>query len=811
MKQKAWWAGLFCILAVKAWAAEPFLPLQELGPLARVDRVGNVVVLQAGRGSVSVNFVSDSVVRVFMDQYRRFEDRPSAKAIMDGMKYRETIPVRVDETPSAVTMASNRLRVRIEKGDPLRFTFETSEGEILTRTVKPLLTGSMHSDYHRVRFRIEADEQFYGLGERFFSFNHRGREIVLRNVDVINQPEDYNYFSIPFFMSSRGYGILYNNTWETRFRFGSEVPDELSLESPGPNCDLFFVYGPQPRRILAGYLGLTGYPPLIPRYALGLWMGDFPHEDQERVTRVGQEFMEHELPWDNFYLDYEWANTYFDFQFSPRTTPHPEDLGAWFRHHHRQLALIETPYTNVECPLYEEALAKKFFVDPLGAWWHTARNSGQIDFSNREAAAWWWHLHEPVMKKGVSFFVTDDGEFTRQKAIDSEGVTGAELHNYYSLLYARGMFTEMEKASDLRGFICSRSGFAGSQKFGSFFAGDQNTEYGNLLKVTRAVLSSGLSGMPFLRTDLAGLFGELDPARYMRFTQSQALHPMLMLFTYIPSTSADEYAGKLDRRPWTYGEECLANFRKYLQLRQSLVPYLYTLAEEAHRTGTPLLRPMLFEYPEDAKSWGIEDQYMVGSNLLVAPVMSEETLSREVHLPAGAEWVDFWSDHTYPGGQSISYDAPIDVLPLLARRGAILPLQDPRLSLSNNPFPELTWRIYPASQTERFVLYEDDGLTQDYKQGKSVHTEVSVTGGETLEIRVRADGQRERKHTFEVHLLDVRPRTVSVGGKRIRVQAAEKAKLQPNAPAATWDEARKILRVTLPSLPEEAAVVIRVL
>ncbi len=807
MKHAAWWAALVCILAVEAWAAEPFLPLQELGRLERVDRIGNVVVLRAQRASVSVNFVSDSVVRVFMDPYRRFEERPSAKAIMSGTKYRQTIPVRVEETPSAVTMASQRLRVRIEKTNPLRVIFETSQGDLLTRIVKPLLMGSMHSDYHRVRFGIEPEEQFYGLGERFFSFNHRGREIVLRNVDVINQPEDYNYFSIPLFMSSRGYGIFYNNTWETRFRFGSEIPEELSFESPGPNCDFFFIYGPQPRQILAGYLRLTGRPPLIPRYALGLWMGDFPHEDQERVTRVGQEFIDRELPWDNFYLDYEWANSYFDFQFNPRTTPHPEDLGAWFRHHHRQLALIETPFTNTECPLYEEALASKFFVDPLSAWWHTVRGSGQIDFSSPEAAAWWWKLHEPVMSMGVSFFVTDDGEFTRDKALASDGVTGAELHNYYSLLYARGMFMEMEKASNLRGFICSRSGFAGSQKYGSFFAGDQDTEYRNLLKVTRAVLSSGLSGMPFLRTDLAGLFGELDPARYMRFTQSQALHPMLMLFTYIPSTSADKYAGKLDRRPWTYGEECLANFRKYVQLRHSLVPYLYTLAEEAHRVGTPMLRPLLFEYAEDAESWGVEDQYVVGPYLLVAPVMSEDTFSRQVYLPAGFEWVDFWSDSIYAGGQKITYDAPLDVLPLLARRGAILPFQDPLLTLSNNPFPELTWRIYPSPQTERFVLYEDDGVTQDYKQGKSIHTEVSVTGGETLEIRVHAEGQRERKHTFEVHLLDVRPKAVSVAGKMIRVQAAERAKLPANVTAATWDQSRKILKVMLPSLPEEEVVV----
>lgn len=808
MKRLVYWLLLSGIWPAGLYAREPYLPLQELGPLEKVERSGNSIVLYARRASVRVSFVNDSVVRIFMDPYRRFEDRPSAGSVMEGTKYQAVVPVEVEESTSAIRLASHHVRVMVMKGDPLRLVFEGPDGQILTRTVKPLLTGSMHSDAHRVRFQTAPDEQFYGLGERFFSFNHRGREIVLRNVDVINQPQDYNYFSVPFFMSSHGYGIFYNNTWETEFRFASEFPDELSLESSGPNCDIFLIYGPTPREILTHYLDLTGYPPLIPRYALGLWLGDFPYETQDRIPRIGQEFIDHQLPWDNFYLDYEWANTFFDFKFSPATTPRPEDLAAWFQDHHRQLALIETPYVNAECPLYAAAFEHKFFCDPLSAWWHTLRGSGQIDFSNPEAARWWWKLHEPLVRMGVTFFVTDDGEFTREKALASDGTTGDELHNYYSLLYARGMFEGMEKFSNRRGFICSRSGFAGSQKFGSFFAGDQDTDYRNLAKVTRVELSSGLSGMPFLRTDLAGLFGKLDAASYMRFTQSQALHPMVMLFTYIPSNvSSNKYAGKFDRRPWTYGEACLANFRKLIQLRHSLVPYLYTLAAEAHASGAPMMHPLLFEYPQDRESWNIDDEYLVGPNLLVAPVMSKDTFSRELYLPAGNDWVDFWSDRVYSGGQRIKIDAPIDVLPLFARCGAILPTQDPMLTLVDHPYPELTWRLYASSRSERFDLYEDDGLTQAYKQGKAVHTEVELKGGTPCELRIRADGERERKHTFEFHLLERKPKKVSVAGQGVSIRASGKATSSGGKVEAAWDEGRRVLLVVLPMLPADGTVI----
>jgi alpha-glucosidase (family GH31 glycosyl hydrolase) len=813
MKRAAFCFLLGGLLLGEALAAEPYLPPAGIGKLEKVERRGNFFILHAQRASIRVNFVTDSVVRVFMDPYRLFEDRPSAKAVFDGGRYQAAMAVALEETPSALVMTSQQLKLTIEKGASLRFVFEGRDGKVLTRLVKPFLIGALHTDYHRVRLEIFPEEQFYGLGERFHSFNHRGREIALQNVDVINQPGDYNYYSIPFFLSSRGYGIFYNNTWETKFRFGSEFSTELSMESPGPNCDFFFISGPTPREILASYLDLTGHPPLLPRYALGLWLGDFPYETQDRIPRIGREFIDHLLPWDNFYLDYEWANTFYDFKFSPKTTPHPQELGAWFREHHRQLALIETPFTNAECPLYDEALRKKLFCDPLSTWWHTLTASGQIDFSNPQAAHWWWQLHEAAMKLGVSFFVTDDGEFTRDKAITSDGATGGELHNYYSLLYARGMFEEMEKSSNRRGFICSRSGFAGSQKFGSFFAGDQDTDYRNLQKVTRAELSSGLSGMPLLRSDLAGLFGELDPARFMRFVQSQALHPMLMLFTYIPSNvSSNQYAGKLDRRPWTYGDPTLQNFRKYLQLRHSLVPYFYTLAAETHRTGAPMMRPLFFDYPQDAKTWTIEDEYLVGPNLLVAPVMTKDTLRRDVYLPAGSDWVDFWSDRIFRGGQKISYDAPVDVLPLLARRGAIVPTQDPLLTLVDHPYPDLTWRIYPSTQGERYVLYEDDGVTQDYKQGKSVRTEVSCGGEPELEIQIHTEGQRaeavqRRQHTFEVHLLGKKPRSVTVAGRRVPVATSGQGSIPGGEPWASWNDARKILTAALPSLPDNEATI----
>jgi alpha-glucosidase (family GH31 glycosyl hydrolase) len=789
-------------------AEEPYLPPVSIGKLREVQVKGSVVILDAERASIRVNFVSDSVIRIFMDPNRKFLDRPSAKAIFEGTKFQTIFPVTIEETKPQLVLKSNRLKLTIRKSDPPGLLFEGSDGRLLTSILKPLLTGRIHADYNRVRFAIAPEEQFYGLGERYHSFNHRGKEITLHNVDVINQPKDYNYFSIPFFMSNRGYGIFYNNTWETRFRFGSEPADELSMESPGPNCDFFLIYGPTPREILTGYMGLTGYPPLLPRYALGLWLGDFPYETQDRIPRIGQEFINYQLPWDNFYLDYEWANTFFDYKFSPKTTPRPEELGAWFREKNRQLALIETPFINAECPLYEEALGKKFFCDPLSTWWHTPTAAGQIDFSNPEASQWWWDLHEPAMGTGVSFFVTDDGEFTRDKAVTADGATGPELHNYYSLLYARGMFEEMEKFSNLRGFICSRSGFAGSQKYGSFFAGDQDTDYANLQKVTRAELSSGLSGMPLLRTDLAGLFGELDPGRYMRFIESQALHPMLMLFTYIPSEeSSNTYHGKLDRRPWTYGQQTIETFRAYMQLRSKLVPYLYTLAAEAHWSGVPMMRPLFFDYPDDPKCWGIEDEYLVGRDLLVAPVMTRDTFRRQVYFPTGSDWVDFWSDRVYPGGQTISYDAPIQVLPLFARRDSVMPMQDPLITLRDHPYPDLTWRVYAPSQSGHFILYEDDGLTQDYKRGKAIRTEVATAASKTCEIGITLSGTpnealQNRLQTFEIHLVRKKPGSVAVGSQNVPVEPWGEVPRRVDKPWALWKADQKVLFVGSPPLPD---------
>jgi hypothetical protein len=283
---------------------------------------------------------------------------------------------------------------------------------------------------------------------------------------------------------------------------------------------------------------------------------------------------------------------------------------------------------------------------------------------------------------------------------------------------------------------------------------------------------------------------------------------MLMLFTYIPSNvSSNKYEGKLDRRPWSYGDLTLQTFRKYLQLRHSLIPYFYTLAEEAHGSGAPLVRPLLYEFPRDERAWDIEDQYLLGGDLLIAPVMEKGAYAREVYLPQAQEWVDFWSQQVYAGGQTIQYDAPADALPLLVRRGAILPTQDPLLTLSNHPYPEITWRIYLSDRQEAFELYEDDGLMQDYKMGKTVRTRVFALGGPRPELRLQAEGQRERRHTFQIHLLPEMPKTVVVGSRKLRVQAGAQKRSAATVPEARWDRPAKILTLVVPRLPETELVI----
>jgi alpha-glucosidase (family GH31 glycosyl hydrolase) len=604
-------------------------------------------------------------------------------------------------------------------------------------------------------FAIQPGEAFYGWGEWFNAFRRQKGELHLHIRDAIAllQGSD-TYSAIPVYYSSRGYAIWLLNSYASRWRIDPQH-EVLQVDVDGPGADYILVYGPSFKRILSTYTALTGRPPLLPRWAFGLWVTSYPQGHQEEVLAHVEMHRQRELPLDAVILDYHWEQAFHNFEWRRSLFPQPDQLIAGLKEMGVRLGLIQTPFVNQRSrPVqkfilntlahnlppglekederdlagYEQARARGWLAHENARWWFG--RGGMPDFANPEAAEWWNARMRPLYDQGVSFFKNDDGEYLPEDAHSSLGLDGREYHNLYGFFYGKALY---EGAPEFIGrpLIYARSVWAGSQRYPALLLGDQKTTPAGIRSTLRAGLNLGLLGFAYWTADVFGLDGKVTPEMHMRYAQWALLVPVARYFWRPP---------KIDdtRLPWSHGAEAEANFRKYSELRYRLLPYYLSLAWEAYQTGLPLLRPLVLEFQDDARLAGTEDQVMLGEHLMVCPVVEPGANSRRILLPAG-EWHDFWTAQTWRGPGEIEYPAPIDRLPLLVRGGAFLPLGPVMQHIpDDHRLDQLElhgWPPYPA----RGVLYDDDGRTQAYRQGAFTLTQFSIQErGNRLMVRIGA-------------------------------------------------------------------------
>lgn len=585
----------------------------------------------------------------------------------------------------------------------------------------------------RLRLAIEDDEAFYGWGEWFNAFQRKSGRLRLRIRDAIALLQDgETYSAIPVFYSSRGYAFWLLNSHTSRWRI---EPEEhyLEMEADGPGADYILIYGPSFKRILATYTALTGRPPLLPRWAFGLWVTSYPQGHQDSVLEHVEQHRQRGIPLDALILDYHWEEGFHNFRWRKSLFPEPERMIASLKESGVRLGLILTPFVNQRTrplqkkllnhlahnlppglegdderalPEFEEARAKGYLAHENARWWFGV--GGMPDFANPQAAGWWNRLMAPLYAQGVDFFKNDDGEYLPEDARSVTGMDGGEYHNLYGFYYGRAIYEGMA-ALPSRPLIYARSVWAGSQRYPALFLGDQKPTYQGIRSTLRAGLNLGMLGFAYWTADVFGLDGKTIPEMHMRYAQWALLVPVARYFWRPPQIDDTRF-------PWSHGPEVEDNFRKYAELRYRLLPLYCALAWQAYQSGLPILRPLLMEFQDDPRLAGIDDQALLGDSLMLCPVVEPGATSRFIQLPAGY-WFDFWSRKVWRGPGRITYPAPLDCLPLLVRGSAILPL-GPALQRipDDHRFDRLelhVWPPYPA-QGE---LYEDDGCSLAYQQG----------------------------------------------------------------------------------------------
>ncbi len=560
-------------------------------------------------------------------------------------------------------------------------------------------------------WRIHNDDRLFGMGEKWNKVEKTGTRATIWTADTCGlNTTDLSYKSVPVLFSSRGWGMMLHSTFRSYWEIGNFTYTVGSFLTEDDKIDLFLFVGRDLKELLGLYSGLTGRAQMPPKWAFGAWMSRCAYESWDEVRTVTKTLRRKRIPCDVIHLDPPWMKTHWypiygvdacDFDWNEEDFPDRETIFRELNEDHLAGCLWINPYLPEGTDIYEEAKEKGYLVrSPGGGVSRVEGDSpvGALDFTNPEARAWWQdHLRE-LLRAGARVFKPDYGERIPESTVFHDGRTGAEMHNLYLLLYNRAVFKATVEESG-EPIIWGRSGYIGSQRFAGTWAGDTQVQWRAMKCCMRGGLSAGLTGIAFWSHDIGGFTGpKPSPELYVRWAQWGLLSPFA------------RFHGTTPREPWEYGEEAEEIVAHYLKLRYRLVPYLLTAAEETVRTGVPIMRHMALEFPEEPNVHTLDDQYMLGRDLLVAPVTMEGCRAREVYLPGGT-WTDLERpSKTYEGPGFVKLNAPLSRVPVLVREGAAIPQLPGRPQhLKGGPAEALTVDVYPGPR-RRAVTFKDEGM-----------------------------------------------------------------------------------------------------
>jgi len=599
-------------------------------------------------------------------------------------------------------------------------------------------------------FGLETQDSFYGLGERTGFLNKRGRRWHNWSTDeFFHGPKtDPLYQSHPFVMLQRDglyLGIYLDESWYSCFDLGWTQPDQWSIHTAGPTLDLYLIPGPSPAEVLARYTALVGKAPMPPLWALGQHQCRWSYPDQASVEAVAQQYRTHDLPLEALWLDIDYMQSYKVFTFSTRRFPEPQALTQKLAAQGIKTVLIVDPGVKQEAgyPIYEQGRALDAFI-------HNRRDEelvGEVwpqpvvwpDFTQPAVRQWWGEQHSFYLEQGIAGIWNDMNEPAAfkwpNKTLPLDARQGAyshaEVHNLYGYLMSEATYTGLKQLQpERRPFVLTRAGCAGIQKYAWVWTGDNASYWEHLEMSVPMLLNLGLSGVPFVGADIGGFSADCDGELLAAWSWLGACYPLMR-----------NHAGKGSRRqePWQFGEPWLSSIREALRFRYSLLPYLYSLSWQATQDGLPLMRPLLLDFPQDPQVLQISDQFLLGPDLLVAPVTRPGQLRRLLYLPAGS-WYDFWTGTAYTGLQWIQVEASWQRLPLFQRAGSAIPLQPPQLHSTDAHWPELCWQIVPAEHI-RGQVYTDAG--EGAVDGQELNFAASWQTGQ-LQVQTPTAGRQVR-------------------------------------------------------------------
>ena len=651
----------------------------------------------------SIEFVSAKTFRIKMTSGPQFRPQEESLMLVDGKANVDPQSWKYSKTDEGHTYKSEFGKIVI-KEKPWHIYVYDAQGKLLTGTVHksdvsntftPVMPFSYvrrAEDYSRSMdavFALSPNEKIYGCGESFKEFDKRGSKVVLWTDDANGVQNETMYKPIPFYLSSRGYGVFMHHSTPITCDFGKYFDAANSMMIGDDELDLFVFLG-EPKDILDEYTDLTGKSPMPPLWSFGFWMSRITYFSEEDGRAVVKNLRDNKIPSDVIHFDTGWFGVDWraDYKFPTDRFPNAKKMIKDFDKDGIKVCLWQLPYFTPENTLFSELIENDLVVrDRKG---NIPYEDAVPDLTNPAAVKWYQDKIRNLMELGVGAIKVDFGEAAPANGIYSNGRTGFYEHNMFPLRYNKAIADVTEEVTGYP-FIWARSTWAGSQRYPVHWGGDAATTNTAMAATLRGGLSIGLSGFTFWSHDIGGFVTAAPEDVYRRWT------PFGMLTSHVRSH------GNPPTEPWEYGDNFMNAFRKADNMRYELMPYIYSQAKHSSEKGLPMLRALFIEYPDDPGAWLVDDQYLFGSDILVAPLMENGT-KRNVYLPGNGNWYDYQTGKKYGSGWNEIEVGEVPIV-MLVKEGCAIPNIELAQSTKDMDWTKISFKVFEKEGTAQAKLF----------------------------------------------------------------------------------------------------------
>ena len=714
----------------------------DLGFLKKYKDNGNGITFEFEQNKLIVSVITDEIINIFVPY---MSQEHYSKAI-EGDKALAT-DYSVEEDGQQVTIATSAIRLTVKKNGELsfydkdnkellrEFTGERRPGEPVSQKFIKLLEAEGHdvSSIGKTSYpvmtimQLDKKDSFYGLGDKTGFLNKRSYAYENWNSDIPQaHNEDYRalYKSIPFLMCLKekgAYGLFFDNTFHSYLNLGKESQDYFYYGADDGNLDYYFIGGGTLAKLIENYTYLTGRTPLPQRWTLGYQQSRWGYECKEDIRQVLSKLKEKKIPCDSIHFDIDYMDNFKVFTWDEKEYGPTGELLSEIKEQGIKPVVIIDPGTKKEKGyfMYEEGVANDYFAkDKDGNVYVNEVWPGESvfpDFGKGQVRAWWADKTKILMDMGVSGIWNDMNEpasFNGPLPMDvvfhdeDREIDHAQMHNVYGHFMGKATYEGIRKYSGKRPFVITRACYAGSQKYTTVWTGDNQSLWSHLQMSIPQLCNLGMSGFAFCGADIGGFGADATPELLIRWIQAAVFSPL-----YRNHSSR----GSRFQEPWQFGDEVVDIYRKYVELRYKFIPYIYDLFYQGQKTGLPVMRPLVLHYENDQNTREINDEFLVGENILVAPVVEQGARRRMIYLPEGT-WYDYWTGQAIEGAGYILREAPLDICPIYIKAGSLIPTYEPMNYIGEKPLDTLCLLTTPEGGVCQH--YQDNGEDYKYQEGE---------------------------------------------------------------------------------------------